>query len=195
MRLGNIRNLKKFILSLLLISLAACATRSTLTYYHDPNMDFAALRTIAVMPFENLSRDRQAAQRVRDIFANSLLSTGAVYVIPSGEVSRGISRAGVLNPAVPSVEEIIKFAGIVKVDAVITGAVTEYGELRSGSASANVISMNVQMIELQTRKIVWTASSTKGGISIWDRLFGSGGKPMNDVTMAAVDDILDKLFQ
>ncbi len=195
MRLGNIRNLKKFILSLLLISLAACATRSTLTYYHDPNMDFAALRTIAVMPFENLSRDRQAAQRVWDIFANSLLSTGAVYVIPSGEVSRGISRAGVLNPAVPSVEEIIKFAGIVKVDAVITGAVTEYGELRSGSASANVISMNVQMIELQTRKIVWTASSTKGGISIWDRLFGSGGKPMNDVTMAAVDDILDKLFQ
>lgn len=195
MRLGNIRNLKKFILSLLLISLAACATRSTLTYYHDPNMDFAALRTIAVMPFENLSRDRQAAQRVRDIFANSLLSTGAVYVIPSGEVSRGISRAGVLNPAVPSVEEIIKFAGIVKVDAVITGAVTEYGELRSGSASANVISMNVQMIELQTRKIVWTASSTKGGISIWDRLFGAGGKPMNDVTMAAVDDILDKLFQ
>lgn len=195
MRLGNIRNLKKFILSLLLISLAACATRSTLTYYHDPNMDFAALRTIAVMPFENLSRDTQAAQRVRDIFANSLLSTGAVYVIPSGEVSRGIARVGVLNPAVPSVEEITKFAGIVKVDAIITGAVTEYGEVRSGTASANVISMNVQMIEMQTRKIVWTASSTKGGISIWDRLFGSGGKPMNDVTMAAVDDILDKLFQ
>jgi hypothetical protein len=146
------------------------------------------------MPFENLSRESKAAERVRDVFANSLLSTGAVYVIPSGEVSRGIARAGILNPAVPSMEEIGKFARIIRVDAVITGTVTEYGVVRSGSASANVISMNVQMIEVQTLRIVWTASATKGGISIWDRLFGSGGKPMNDVTMKAVIDVLNKLF-
>jgi hypothetical protein len=50
------------------------------------------------------------------------------------------------------------------------------------------------MIEVQTLRIVWTASATKGGISIWDRLFGSGGKPMNDVTMKAVIDVLNKLF-
>jgi hypothetical protein len=91
-------------------------------------------------------------------------------------------------------EEIGKFARIIRVDAVITGTVTEYGVVRSGSASANVISMNVQMIEVQTLRIVWTASATKGGISIWDRLFGSGGKPMNDVTMKAVIDVLNKLF-
>jgi len=54
--------------------------------------------------------------------------------------------------------------------------------------------MNVQMIEIQSRKIVWTASATRGGISIWDRLFGGGGEPMNDVIMAAVNDVLDKLF-
>ena len=146
------------------------------------------------MPFENLTRESQAGARVRDVFANSLLSTGAVYVIPSGEVSRGIARAGILNPAVPSLEEIGKFAGIIKVDAVITGSVTEYGQVRSGTTTANVISMNVQMIEVQALKIVWTASATKGGVSIWDRLFGAGGEPMNDVTMAAVNDVLDKLF-
>jgi len=158
-------------------------------------MDFAAIRTVAVMPFENLSRESQAGERVRDVFANSLLSTGAVYVIPAGEVSRGIARAGILNPAVPSGEEIAKFAGIIKVDALITGTVTEYGAVTSGSATANVVSMNVQMIETQSQRIVWTASATEGGISIWDRLFGAGGKPMNDVTMAAVNNVLDKLFR
>jgi hypothetical protein len=50
------------------------------------------------------------------------------------------------------------------------------------------------MIEVQALRIVWTASATKGGVSIWDRLFGAGGKPMNDVTMKAVTDVLDKLF-
>jgi hypothetical protein len=131
---------------------------------------------------------------VRDTFANSLLATGAVYVIPTGEVARGVARAGLLNPAAPSLEEIVKLAGIIKVDAVITGVVREYGEVRSGAASANIISVSLQMIEIQTRKVVWTASSSKGGISIWDRLFGSGGEPMNAITGAAVNELLDKLF-
>jgi hypothetical protein len=190
----NLATLNKLFLSALIILLVACAPGSSLTYYHDPSMDFAAIRSVAVMPFENLSREQNAAERVRDVFANSLLATGAVYVIPSGEVSRGIARAGMLNPAVPSMEEIGKFAGIIKVDAVIIGTVNEYGQVRSGNTTANVISMNVQMIEVQALRIVWTASATKGGIDIWDRLFGAGGEPMNDVTMAAVTDVLNKLF-
>ncbi|MCG6916047.1 MAG: CsgG/HfaB family protein [Deltaproteobacteria bacterium] len=193
-RVINFANLKKLVVFSLILFFFGCTPGSSLTYYHDPNMDFAAIRSVAIMPFENLTREPNAAERVRDVFANSLLSTGAVYVIPLGEVARGIARAGILNPAVPSMEEIGKFAGIIRVDAVITGTVTEYGEVRSGNASANIISMNVQMIEVQALRIVWTASATKGGISIWDRLLGAGGKPMNEVTMKAVTDVLDKLF-
>ena len=190
----DLANFKKLVVSSLIVFLLGCAPGSSLTYYHDPSMDFAAIRSVAVMPFENLSREQNAGERVRDVFANSLLATGAVYVIPSGEVSRGIARAGMLNPAVPSMEEIGKFAGIIRVDAVITGTVTEYGQVRSGNTTANVISMNVQMIEVQALRIVWTASATKGGISIWDRLFGAGGEPMNNVTIAAVNEVLNKLF-
>ena len=80
-------------------------------------------------------------------------------------------------------------------DAVITGTLREYGEVRSGPASANVISLSVQMMEAETGKVVWSASSTKGGISAADRLFGGGGKPMNAVTQEAVDDLIDKLFR
>ena len=193
-RVINFANLKKLVVFSLILFFFGCTPGSSLTYYHDPNMDFAAIRSVAIMPFENLTREPNAAERVRDVFANSLLSTGAVYVIPSGEVFSAAARAGILNPAVPSMEEIGKFAGIIRVDAVITGTVTEYGEVRSGNASANIISMNVQMIEVQALRIVWTASATKGGISIWDRLLGAGGKPMNEVTMKAVTDVLDKLF-
>ena len=157
-RVANLADLKNLIFSSLVFLLVGCAPGSSLTYYRDPQMDFAALRSVAVMPFENLSRDQMAAPRVRDIFANSLLSTGAVYVIPPGEVSRGIARAGLINPASPSMEEIEKLAGIIRVDALITGAVTEYGQVRSGNTTANVISMNVQMIEIQSRRIVWSAS-------------------------------------
>jgi hypothetical protein len=172
----------------------ACA-RVTQQSYHDPNMDFGVVRTIAVMPFLNLTRDNFAAERVRDIFINRLLSTGAVYVLPMGEVARGITRLEILNPATPSPEECKKLGELLHAEAAITGVVTEYGEVRSGTTAATVISITLQMIETQTGKVVWTASSTKGGVDFWDRLLGGGGEPMNEVTVQAVNDVINTLFR
>jgi len=178
-----------------LVLLAGCATTpARLDVYHDPGMDFSAIRRVAVLPFANLAQDPNGAERVRDVFANALLATEAFYVLPAGEVFRGINRAGIVNRAAPSPEEIVRFAGIVQADAVITGVVREYGTVRSGSMSANTISMSLSMSETQTGTVVWSASSTKGGINTWIRLFGGGGKPMNEVTRDAVEELLDSLF-
>ena len=178
-----------------LVILTSCVPTVTHPVYRDSNMDFGAIQTVGVMPFQNLSRDNLAAERVRDVFINGLLSTGAVYVVPVGEVARAVARAEIQSPTAPSPEEVVKLSGLLKAQAVITGAVREYGEVRSGASSANLISVSVQMLEAQTGKIVWTATSTRGGIDVWDRLFGGGGRPMNDVTRDAVNDLVVKLFQ
>jgi polysaccharide biosynthesis protein PelC len=183
------------LLFLALSFLTSCATGDSLTQYHSQDMDFSSLRTIAVMPFANLTRDNQAADRVRDTFINNLLSTGSLYVIPSGEVARGIARVAPADPTAPSGEETERLAAVIKADALITGVVREYGEVRSGSTSSNVISISVRMIEAGTQKVVWSASSTKGGITIKDRLLGGGGRPMNEITEEAVNDLINKLFQ
>ncbi len=185
--------LKIMLICFVAIFFVACATNSNT--YRDPNMDFGAIQTIAVMPFVSLARDNVAAERVRDVFINKLLSTGAVYVVPVGEVARGVARTEIVNPATPSPEEVVKLAGIIKIQAVITGVLKEYGEVRSGTTSANIISVSLQMMEGTTGKVVWSASSAKGGISIWDRLFGGGGQSMNIVTEKAVDDLTNKLFK
>jgi hypothetical protein len=184
---------RTFMLIVMLIGLTACSGASHV--FRDPNMDFGVIQNIAVMPFSNQTREQTAADRVRDVFVNKMLFTGGVYVTPIGEVRRGIMRAGISDPTAPSPEEVTKFVGIVKVDAVITGTVKEYGEVRSGTAVSNVISLSMQMLEAQTGRIVWSASSTKGGVTVGDRLFGGGGEPMNVVTEEAVDDIIDKLFK
>ena len=192
-RTRMMRDLVKLILSWLLVLFLACASVPP-GDYHDPNMDFSIIQTIAVMPFANLSRDKLAAERVRDALTHSLLATGALYVVPSGEVARGMDRIGIHDPTSPSLEEVTRLASIIRVDALITGTVREYGELRSGTTSANILSLSVHMIETNSQKVVWTATSSKGGIRLQDRLLGSGGKPMNDVTEAAVNEIVKKLF-
>jgi hypothetical protein len=185
-----------FLIAVLLCLAAApsvCLAQVT-DVYRDPNMDFGSIQTVAVVPFSNLARDQVVAERVRDVFINRLLASGAVYVLPVGEVARGIAKLELLNPTSPTPEEVGKLCALLKADAVITGVVREYGEVRSGTTTANIISMSMQLLESSSGKVVWSASSTKGGISFWARLIGGGGQPLNRVTEEAVDALFDKLL-
>jgi len=173
---------------------ASVCTAQVTDVYRDPKMDFGSIQTIAVAPFANLARDQVVAERVRDVFVNRLLATGAVYVLPVGEVSRGIAKLEIQSPTTPTPEDVVKLGSLLKAEAVITGVVREYGEVRSGTTSSNIISMSIQLVEAGTGKIVWSASSTKGGISFWDRLIGGGGQPLNRVTEQAIDALFDKLL-
>ncbi len=175
-------------------STAAVCEAQVSDVFRDPRMDFGSIQTVAVVPFANLARDQISADRVRDVFISRLLAAEAVYVLPVGEVARGISGTEVQTPSAPTVEEVIKLGVFLKVDAVITGVVREYGEVRSGTTTANIISMSIQLIETGTGRVVWSASSTKGGIGFWNRLIGGGGQPMNKVTEEAIDALFDKLL-
>lgn len=184
------------LMGVLLVCCAGCAKKETQKgVFFNELVDFASIETVAVLPFQNFSDDEDSAERVRDVFMGMLLATEAVYVLPPGEVHRAITRVGIVNPAAPSIEEIKSLAGILKVDVVITGAVREYQLVRSGASTANIISLSLQMIETETGTIIWSASSTKGGITIGDRMLGGGGEPMNDVTLESIDELLNKLFQ
>jgi hypothetical protein len=181
--------------ALLVVVIAApIATAQVTDVYRDPKMDFGTIQTVAVVPFANLARDPVVSDRVRDVFINKLLSTETVYVLPVGEVARGTTKLEIQTPSAPTPEEVVKLGAFLKADAVITGVVREYGEVRSGATAANVVSMSIQVLEAQTGKIVWSGSSTKGGISFMNRLFGGGGQPLNRVTEQAVDALFDKLL-
>lgn len=173
---------------------APVCTAQVTDVYRDPKMDFGSIQTVAVVPFANLARDQVVSERVRDVFVNRLLSTEAVYVLPVGEVGRGIAKLDIPNPTTPTTEEIVKLGALLKADAIVTGVVREYGEARSGSTTSNIISMSIQMIEAGTGRIVWSGSCTKGGVSFWNRMFGGGGQPLNKVTEEAVDALFDKLL-
>jgi hypothetical protein len=183
----------RVLLAVLLVAAGACAS-SPPEIYRDTNMDIGAIYTVVVMPFVNLSRDQLASDRVRDVFTTMLLADGRMYVIPAGEVSRLVSMAGIANPFAPTNEEVIKLGKMLKAQAVITGVIREYGEVRSGTAVANVISLSVQLTEVDTGKVVSSVGITKGGIGLMERLFGGGGEPMNDITAKAIKDVIKKLL-
>lgn len=184
-----------FLPLLLVLALFLQGCSASRDMFMDPNMDFGAIRTVALLPLNNLTKDQQASDRVRDVLANAILAGGDIYVVPVGEVSRGLINAGIMNPVAPSTDEVLKIGKQIKVDGVITGTLKEYGEVRSGTAVSEVISLSLQLQETQTGRVVWYASSTRGGISVVDRMFGGGGAPLNDITEKAVNDLVKKLYE
>lgn len=190
----NMRRLGLFALCLCLMMLYGCATGGQ-SNYKNTLMNFGAIQSVAVLPLQNLSSDEDAPERVRDTFMVMLLATESIYVLPPGEVQRGVDRAGIRNQATPDVEQVKKLGQILGVDAVVTGVLREYGEVRSGQSQANLISLSLKMLEVETGSIVWSAEATRGGIGLGDRMLGGGGKPMNEVTRDAVNDLLDQLFE
>jgi len=179
----------------LLAMLGGCASQKALVTYHDPNMDFSLIRTVAVLPFENLSGNTRAGDAVRDVFMTMLQATGSMYVLPPGEVGRGIERLSLGSATAPTSEQVVQLANILGADVVIVGTVLEYGEVRSGSNASGVVSVGTEMLEGQTGRVVWSASASAGGVSAADRVFGGGGRPMDNVTRKAVNKLLDRLFQ
>jgi hypothetical protein len=178
---------------LLVATVAGCASGSRA--YRDKQMEFGAIRTVAVLPLQNLTKEGVASDRVRESFSTALLASGAVYVVPVGEVARTVSRLGMGAPASPTVEDITKLGKALQADAIITGVVREYGETRSGSASASVVAVSLQLSETQTGKVVWSAAATRGGVTLPIRLFGGGGATVNELTEEVIDALLDNLLK
>ena len=82
-------SLVAFVLVAFAIAAPACTAQVT-DVYRDPNMDFGSIQKVAVVPFQNFARDQVVPERVRDVFVNRLLAADGVYVLPVGEVARGI---------------------------------------------------------------------------------------------------------
>jgi len=182
-------------IAIMLLAAGCAGHRGAQATFHDANMDFGLIQSVAVMPFENLSNAQHAGETSRDVFMTLLQAKVDLYVIPPGEILRAISRVQPDSARLPTSEEVVKLAQNLEADVIITGTVLEYGQVRSGSASSNVCSLSIKMLEGQTGRVVWSASSTRGGVSAGDRLVGSGGKPMNVVITKAAEDLVDRLFQ
>jgi len=177
------------------LGLAACASkRSGDTTYKDPSLDLDLVQTAAVLPFVNLCSDDKAADRVRDVFSTMLQATGRVYVVPPGETAKAMLRTQTGRNEEPSTEVIMAVGKAVKAEVVITGVLREYGLVRSGNSQANAIALSIKLYESEGGKLIWSGSTSEGGVTMGDRFLGGGGEPMEKVTEEAVETILDQMF-
>ena len=177
------------------LGMLATGCRSAGSRYLHPNVDLAALKTAAVLPFENLTADRTAADKVQKIVVAELLALGVFEVVEPGTVVKAIraERAESVDALGPP--ELQKIGAACKADVLFLGAVVDFADNRSGSTPAPEVTIQLRMVETQSGVTVWSSSRTRSGAGAMTRLFGIGGDSVTEAARQLVREELRTLLQ
>lgn len=180
-------------LLVLIFALGGCSPRAT-TFVH-PDVDFSRIQRCAILPFQNLSTDRSAGERVESLFITELLHTGrGLTLVEPGETLAAL-RDLRLDPAVPlAPAQIVELGKRLGVDGIFTGTVMDCGPESLGRNRVYVVTAEFDLLETETGAVVWKSEVHGSGSSFWRKLFGGDSASLYAVSRDVVRTALRTLF-
>jgi hypothetical protein len=178
--------------AILALCLVGCASSGD--GYINPNIDFGQMRRAAVIPFQNLSGDELADDRLYSVFLMELLREDVLEVIDPGETQAAMRTLsiGMGTPLAP--EQVTALGRQLKVQALFFGIVEEYGVSRVDPRKGTEVTAVFGMFETETGSVVWRAQVHATGSSTLKRLFGGSSAGMYEVSRDAVRKALGSLL-
>ena len=177
-------------LALLLIGISlGCRSTATTKFVH-PNADLASIKKVAVLPFENVTQERTAADKVQKIFLVELLSLDTFDVVEPGAVAKSLRSARIESVEALAPADLQRIGKELGAQGIFMGTVVDFEEGRSGQTPAPNVTIQLRLVETQTGATIWSASRTRSGASATARLFGVGG---DSLTQAARDVLRSEL--
>ena len=170
-------------ITIFILCIAGCAIKPKV--YVNPNTNFGFIKRVAVLPFENLTSDRFADKKVRDVFVTSLLSTEVIDVPELGEVMKALESQGIASSEAVTGEVAKAVGQILGVQGLVLGTVEEYSVNRTMAGSFPEIAITLRMLDVKTGNIIWSVSHSEKGGRVLPTVFGIGEETLSEVTARA----------
>ncbi len=183
---------RKLISLALLVALASACRSSRQTAFLHENADLGAIQKVAVLPFENMSSERTAADKVQKIFYLELLALRVFDVAEPGATARAVRPQDVPNLTPADFQRIGKDLGV---DAVFTGSVVDFAEARSGTTPSPEVTVQLRLVECGTGSTIWSTGQTRSGAKMTTRLFGVSGGSLTEAARGIIRNELQTLLK
>ena len=181
-----------YALCFLLFMVSGCAT-NTSTQYIRQNIDYKNIQRMAVLPFESLTNDEYAGEKIRKTVITELLSRG-VDVIEPGEVTRVLIDQKIKSLSSVRTADLQNMAKILGVEAFMMGSVEAYDISKGISVTYPEVAINLRLVEASSGNIIWSVCQTSGGASFWTRHFGAEGISLSEAAKKVVKEAIDTLL-
>jgi hypothetical protein len=186
---------KKYLLPVLFLALlvvSGCRSSGP-TYHISEDIDFSFYKKVAVMPLDNLTNEKYAGDIVRQVVISEVLASGLLDAVVPGEVMSAVNELGIKTITSLNATQIQSLGNALEVEAVIMGAVEEYGMVKAGNASAPQVTITLMMADAGTGSIVWSITKTRGGSSFMARHFGASHETISETVLLLVREALQTL--
>ncbi len=150
-------------------------------------------KRIAVLPLDNFTSDKYAADNIRNILIASLLDRG-FDVVEIGEVTRVLNERRVFSVKDLTTEKIKKIGFDLAVDGIMTGSVGRYQIAKGSSVSYPEVTITLMLFETKQGKLIWNAWATEGGPSMKVKYLGTEMPTLNETAMELINKMLDNIF-
>ncbi|MBU1001578.1 MAG: DUF799 family lipoprotein [Proteobacteria bacterium] len=178
-------------LALALILPTGCA--KPMNYVH-PNADLSYVRSVAIVPFKNLTQEKFAEEKVMHVVSTEMLRCG-VDVVEFGEVEKVLRGEGYGKDEGTISHKVAEAAGRrLGVQAFLVGAVQEYGQSSKGSDGYSEVCVSLRLLDANTGTILWEATHSLKSTTVLDRLFGIGKQSRTDLSRDVVVEMFASLF-
>ena len=175
-----------------ILVLSGCASAPT-RYLH-PNADLGSVKKVAVLPFENVSGEQGASDKVHKIFLVELLSLEIFDVVEPGMVSKAIKGETAATPDQLTPEDLKRIGKALGADGLFIGQVVDYADAR-GQNSAPEVTLQLRLIETTSGATVWSTSQTRSGVKTSTRLFGVSSDSATETSRKIIRKQLATLLQ
>lgn len=176
------------------LSAGGCAGSSHRLYVN-PDADMSYYKRVAVLPFENLTQERFAGDRLTRSFVTELIIAERFDIIEPADFWTILEKAGATpggagNYDIKKLQEAATGAGV---SAIIRGAVTEYEMQRNAGGEIPALAFDVEMTDVATGKVVWRTSIAKRGRGRTPVVGGGGERSLGKIGQKACKEVVEIL--
>lgn len=184
--------MKKLIIVIIMILLASCSPYKKRIYIKE-GAKIGFIKKIAVLPFENHSKETNAGKRLRDIVITELLVQGIFDVVDKGLVDAILREEAI--EVTTSLDQVTarRIARSLNIQAFMLGSVDDYRIERRGSYSFPVVVITLRLMDPKTGTIFWQASGMESGYTTLGRLFGIRAPDITEVSFRLVKRLISSL--
>lgn len=137
------------------------------------DVDLTYVTKVAVVPFENNSKEQFAAERIRGMSITQILAQGLFDVVDKSLVDSALREEAVdLSKAPMDAATMKRLGQRLAVQAFLLGSIDQAGVVQRGNNSYPELSITLRLVDTNTGMIFWQASGNRTGESMGKRLFG-----------------------
>lgn len=199
---------KIFILSLLALIIVStlfsgCGTRGSagVKHYTRATANFQFIKKVAILPFNNLSDDKYAGEKIKNAIMIEILERGIFDVVELGEVNKviadvfrelGFSEGELVSLDIETIQRISERLGT---QALFIGTVESYGISRTSRTPHPVVSVSLRLVESKSGLTLWQAAHSKRGNSLLRSILGLDQKDEYMLSQEIAKQLLNTLFE